>query len=104
VGGTAVLSLAYIVYFSTLVAYSLWSWLLAHHPATTVTPFALLVPVVGLLSSAVMLGESMPAWKMAVAGLVMTGLALNVFGPKWQNGAKPVDAPRTPGAAPRQLR
>jgi O-acetylserine/cysteine efflux transporter len=84
VGGTAVLSVAYIVYLSTLVAYSLWSWLLARHPATTVTPFALLVPVVGLLSSALLLGESLPAWKVAAAALVIAGLALNVFGPRWQ--------------------
>ncbi len=87
VGGTALLSLAYIVYLSTLVAYSLWSWLLAHHPATTVTPFALLVPVVGLLSSALMLGESLPAWKMAAAALVIAGLALTVFGPRWQRAS-----------------
>jgi O-acetylserine/cysteine efflux transporter len=87
VGGTAVLSVAYIVYLSTLVAYSLWSWLLARHPATTVTPFALLVPVVGLLSSALLLGESLPAWKVAAAALVIAGLALNVFGPRWQKAA-----------------
>jgi O-acetylserine/cysteine efflux transporter len=82
-GGPAILSLAYIVYLSTLVAYSLWSWLLARHPATAVTPFALLVPVVGLLSSAVLLGEPLPAWKVAAAALVIAGLALNVFGPRW---------------------
>jgi len=79
----AVLSVAYIVYLSTLVAYSLWSWMLARHPATTVTPFALLVPVVGMLSSAVLLGESLPAWKLNAAALVIAGLALNVFGPRW---------------------
>ena len=60
------------------------SWLLARHPATTVTPFALLVPVVGLLSSALLLGESLPAWKVVAAALVIAGLALNVFGPRWQ--------------------
>jgi O-acetylserine/cysteine efflux transporter len=84
VGGTAILSVAYIVYLSTLVAYSLWSWMLARHPATTVTPFALLVPVFGMLSSALVLGESLPAWKLAAAALVIAGLALNVFGPRWQ--------------------
>ena len=84
-GGTAILSVAYIVYLSTLVAYSLWSWLLARHPATTVTPFALLVPVFGMLSSAVLLGESLPAWKLAAAALVIAGLSLNIFGPKLRN-------------------
>ena len=87
VGATALLSVAYIVYLSTLVAYSLWSWLLARHPATTVTPFALLVPVFGMLSSTLALGEPLPAWKLAAAALVISGLALNVFGPRWQKTA-----------------
>jgi O-acetylserine/cysteine efflux transporter len=80
VGLTAVLCTAYTVYFSTIVAYSLWSWLLARHPATTVTPFALLVPVFGMLSSALLLGEPLPGWKLAAAGLVIAGLSLTVFG------------------------
>lgn len=82
VGPTAVLALAFIVYVSTHVGYSLWSWLLARHPASTVTPFALLVPVFGLLSSSLALGETLPAWKMQAAALVIAGLALNVFGPR----------------------
>src|SRR5436853_6383474 len=63
VGLTALLSLAFIVYVSTHVGYSLWSWLLARHPASAITPFALIVPVVGMISSALFLGESLPAWK-----------------------------------------
>lgn len=78
---TAVLATAYIVYLSTHVAYSLWSWLLSHHPATVVTPFALLVPVIGLLASALFLGEPLPAWKFLAAAFVIAGLALTIFGP-----------------------
>jgi O-acetylserine/cysteine efflux transporter len=82
VGGPAILGTAYIVYISTLVAYSLWSWLLARHPASTISPFALLVPVFGLLSSALVLGEPLPAWKLQAGALVLAGLAINVFGPR----------------------
>lgn len=82
VGATAMLSVAYIVYLSTLVAYSLWSWLLARHHATTVTPFALLVPVFGMVSSALVLGEPVTVWKLEAAALVLAGLSLNVFGPR----------------------
>lgn len=78
---TAILCTAYTVYFSTHVAYSLWSWLLARHPATTITPFALLVPVFGMLTSALLLGEPLPPWKLAAAALVIAGLTLTVFGP-----------------------
>lgn len=82
-----VLSVAFIVYASTLVAYSLWSWLLSHHPASTVSPFALLVPVFGMLSSAMLLGEPLPAWKLQAAALVIAGLALNLFGPRLRSAA-----------------
>lgn len=82
VGASTLLSVAFIVYASTLVAYSLWSWLLSHHPASTVSPFALLVPIFGMLSSALLLGEPLPAWKLQAAALVIAGLALNLFGPR----------------------
>lgn len=76
-------SLGYIVYGSTLVAYSLWSWLLSRYPASSIAPFTLLVPIFGMLSAALLLGESLPGWKLQAAGLVITGLAINLFGPRW---------------------
>lgn len=79
-GLTAALALAFIVYVSTHVGYSLWGWLLARHAASAITPFALFVPVSGMLSSALFLGEALPAWKLTAAGLVMAGLAINIFG------------------------
>ncbi len=76
------LGVAYTVYLSTLVAYSIWSWLLARYPASTVTPFTLLVPVCGMISSALTLGETLPAWKLQAAAFVIGGLVLCVFGPR----------------------
>jgi O-acetylserine/cysteine efflux transporter len=91
-GAAAWLSVAYTVYLSTLVAYTLWSWLLSHYPASTVTPFTLLVPIFGMLTSALFLGEALPGWKIQAAGLVLTGLALNVFGPRLLRPANPEPA------------
>jgi len=73
-GATAWQSVPYAVCLSTLVAYSAWSWLLSHHPASTVTPFTLLVPVFGMATSAFYLGEALPGWKRQAAGLVIAGL------------------------------
>lgn len=66
---------------NTLFGYAAWGWLLARHPAATITPMALLVPVFGMGASAVLLGEAMPVWKIAAAALVMAGLALNILWP-----------------------
>lgn len=82
VSGVTIFSVGFIVYASTLVAYSLWSWLLARHPASSIAPFTLLVPIFGMLSSAMLLGEPLPAWKLQAAALVIAGLALNLFGPR----------------------
>lgn len=66
---------------NTLFGYGAWNWLLARHPAASVTPMALLVPVFGMGSSALMLGEPLPGWKLAACGLVLGGLAIIVL---WQ--------------------
>ncbi|WP_300577233.1 EamA family transporter [Phenylobacterium sp.] len=66
---------------NTLFGYAAWGWLLARHPAATITPMALLVPVFGMGASALLLGEAMPVWKVAAASLVMAGLALNILWP-----------------------
>ncbi|HEV7254400.1 MAG TPA: EamA family transporter [Mesorhizobium sp.] len=68
---------------NTLFGYAAWGWLLSRYPAATVSPLALLIPVVGIGSSALFLGEPLPAWKLAAAGLVMAGLALGVLYPRW---------------------
>ena len=68
---------------NTLFGYAVWGWLLARHPAATITPMALLVPVFGMSASALLLGEPLPAWKLVAAGLVLAGLALNVLWPRW---------------------
>jgi O-acetylserine/cysteine efflux transporter len=63
---------------NTLFGFGVWNWLLARHPAATVTPMALLVPVFGMSASAWVLGETLQDWKLGAAALVIAGLALNV--------------------------
>jgi O-acetylserine/cysteine efflux transporter len=66
---------------NTLFGYAAWGWLLARHPAASVAPLALLVPVFGLASAALWLGEPLPPWKLAAAGMVIGALALNLYWP-----------------------
>jgi O-acetylserine/cysteine efflux transporter len=67
---------------NTLFGYGAWNWLLARHPAATVTSMAMLVPVFGMGASAWLLGEAMPAWKLGACALVLSGLALIVLWPR----------------------
>ncbi|SRR5579883_23531 len=75
-------SVLYIVYISTWVGYGLWNYLISRHNVAIVAPFTLLVPVVAMLSSALICHESLPAWKLLAALLVMSGLSLNFLAPR----------------------
>jgi O-acetylserine/cysteine efflux transporter len=64
---------------NTMFGYSCWGWLLSRYPAATVSPLSLLVPVFGFASSALLLGEPLPLWKIAATILIMAGLAVNLL-------------------------
>jgi O-acetylserine/cysteine efflux transporter len=68
---------------NTMFGYGVWGWLLARHPAATVAPMALLVPVFGMGASTLFLGEPLQSWKLLAAALVMGGLALSLLWPRF---------------------
>jgi O-acetylserine/cysteine efflux transporter len=74
---------------NTMFGYGAWGWLLARNPAATITPTALLVPVFGMASAAILLHEALPGWKLAAAGLVLAGLAVNMLWPKIAGPVQP---------------
>jgi len=76
----AVLALAFIVGPSTLFAFAMWNGLLTRYPTSTAAPFALLVPVFGILSGSLLLGEPFTPLAMLGSGVVFAGLLINVFG------------------------
>ena len=65
---------------ATLFGFASWAGLLHRYPTATVQPFALLIPVSGLASGAIFLGEGLAPLQIAGAVLVLAGLAENVFG------------------------
>ncbi len=75
-------AVAWQAFGNTLFGYAAWGWLLARHPAASITPVALLVPVFGMGAASVMLAEPLPGWKLAAAALVLCGLALNLLWPR----------------------
>ncbi|HEX4046163.1 MAG TPA: EamA family transporter [Gammaproteobacteria bacterium] len=77
-------AILYIVYPTTLFGFSIWNKLIREYPVATITPFTLLVPVVGMLSATLVLGEPFESWKLLAGVLVITGLCINLLGPRWQ--------------------
>lgn len=69
--------IAFLAYPATLLGGAIWSWLLGRHPASVVAPFTLLVPITGIASGYLVLGEQI-SWievgggLLVIAGLVVT--------------------------------
>jgi O-acetylserine/cysteine efflux transporter len=73
-----------MAYGATLFGYGTWNALLHRYPTVLISPFALLIPVTGLASGALFLGETLAPVQAAGAVLVFAGLAVNVYGVRLQ--------------------
>jgi O-acetylserine/cysteine efflux transporter len=71
---------AYLAFLSTLFGYSAWNYLLKRYPAGVVAPFSLLVPLFGIISGVLVLGESFDKYAIIGAALVIAGLLFSNFG------------------------
>ncbi len=76
---SALLSTAYTVVLASLVGYGIWNSLLARYPAAAVTPFALLVPPVGIATAWIVQGEHPGAAEVVGGALLLAGVAVTVF-------------------------
>jgi len=76
----AVVSILFQVYPNTLFGYWIWNSLLKRYPVSTVAPLSLLVPVFGMLGSAMIFNEEMSLNKVVAVVLIVAGLAVGLYG------------------------
>ena len=69
-----------MAYGATLFGFGSWNALLHRYPTAIISPFALLIPISGIGSGALLLGESLAPLQAAGAALVFAGLVVNVYG------------------------
>jgi O-acetylserine/cysteine efflux transporter len=68
--------LLFVVVVASLFGYGSWAWLIKRHAASKVAPFSLLVPVFGIASAWVALGETPTVLEIVGAAVVICGLGL----------------------------
>ena len=78
--------IAFLAFPATLLGGAIWSWLLGRHPANVVAPFTLLVPITGLLSGYLVLGETITPLEIAGGFLVIAGLVITLRRPRIRTG------------------
>jgi O-acetylserine/cysteine efflux transporter len=73
-------ALAYLGWIGTILGYALWTGLLKRHPANRIAPFGLGVPVVGISTGMLFLGDRISGWQWAGIACIVLSLAVVVFG------------------------
>jgi O-acetylserine/cysteine efflux transporter len=72
-------SVVYLAIISTLLGFGIWGFLLRTYSASVVAPFSLLVPIFGMSTSALFLGESFGLVRLLGAALIIGGLFFIVY-------------------------
>ena len=83
IDSTAIFSILFQVYPTTLLGYAVWNSLLKKYPVSVVAPMTLFVPVFGMLGSVVVFGEALPGYKWLAMACILAGLLINRFGSHW---------------------
>ncbi|MFJ4551469.1 EamA family transporter [Streptomyces sp. NPDC088817] len=85
----------YVAWITTIFGFGAWGLLLRRLPASTVAPFSLLVPVFGMSSAALFLGESVSPLRWCAAALLVGGVALTSLTPGRRREPSPAPTPET---------
>lgn len=79
INAAGLFSVFYLAGVATLAGFGIWAFLLKTYDAAYVAPFSLLVPIFGMSSAALFLGEKISLLTILAAALILTGLALNTL-------------------------
>jgi len=90
------LGLAYVVLMATVTGYGLWYYLVGKYDVGRVVPFTLLVPVAGVLTGVLMMGENLSLSKVVGGAVTLVGVAIIQL--RWRRSLKSTVLPTGPAA------
>lgn len=77
---TSLFAIAYLAFGAALFGYGAWNKFLSRHPAGTVAPLSLLVPITGLLTAMLVLGEKLSLLQWSGCLVIIAGLLVFNYG------------------------
>jgi O-acetylserine/cysteine efflux transporter len=84
--------LAFTVLVGTLLGSGLWAALMSRNPSSSVAPFSMLVPVVGIAAAWLLLGEATSGTELAWGALVVAGVLVGSARPAAHRRQRRCDA------------
>lgn len=87
----SIFSILYLAFGATIFGYGVWSILLGKYPASKISPLSLMVPVTGLLSARLVLGETLSLWQWIGGLIILLGLLISNIQIKRQKFLKNID-------------
>ena len=72
-------ALFFVIAFATWIAGTVQAYLIKEYSPTVVAPYALLIPIVGMTSSCIFLGDVMSSQTIGACSVVFIGLLVNQF-------------------------
>ena len=81
----SIFSIIYLALGATIFGYGIWSTLLGKYPASKISPLSLMVPITGLISAKLILGEDLTRLQWFGGLVIVGGLILSNMNFKSQN-------------------
>ncbi|MBB5443069.1 MULTISPECIES: EamA family transporter [unclassified Paraburkholderia] len=79
INGIALFSLVFQVYLATHFSYWGWNSLMKLYPVSTVAPLSLMIPVFGIVTSMLLIGEQVHPVELVSIVVIIAGLAIGMY-------------------------
>lgn len=86
--GTTLWAALYVTFIALIAGYALWFKIVEHFPAIIASLGSLMVPVIGVISGALILGEHIGLIEIGALALVLTAISLVLFSGRERKGDK----------------
>lgn len=73
----SIFSALYLAFAGTLFGYGYWNTLIVKYPLGKISPLSLLVPITGLFTARIVLGESLSSMQWLGASIILLGLIIS---------------------------
>jgi drug/metabolite transporter (DMT)-like permease len=95
----SIVAIVYLIVFGSIVAFTAYTWLLAHVPVATVATYAYVNPIVAVALGAIFLSEQITV-RTLIAAVIIIGAVIAMVSGRARNAEEPGPAPEAAALEP----